>query len=155
MACRGPSPRTDVRLREAPGAGHDLRVTSLRSPRVILALAALSSALAVPLSAGADDGPDEIRRTGTCSRSSEIRLRLRSEDEAIRVELELENGRRGSKWAVILLHERRTTFRGNLRMDGDGSIELRRSVPDWFGVDSFVVRASGPRGETCRVSAEV
>jgi hypothetical protein len=128
-------------------------VTSLPHRRVLLALAVLCAALALPLSARADDEPDDVRRTGTCSRSSEIGLRLRSDDGVIRVELEIETDRRGSKWAVILLHERRIAFRGSLRANGGGSVELRRKVPDWFGVDSFAVRASGPRGESCRVSA--
>jgi hypothetical protein len=37
-------------------------------------------------------------------------VRLRSGDDVIRVELEVETRQRGSKWAVILLHERRTAF---------------------------------------------
>ena len=122
---------------------------------MLLVLAALCAALALPLSARADDGPDDVRRTGACSRSSEIQLRLRSDDDVIRVEIEIEADRRGSKWAVILLHERRIAFRGNLRTDSDRSIELRRSVPDWLGTDSFAVRATGPRGESCRVSGEL
>lgn len=122
---------------------------------MLLGLAVLSSALALPLSAGADDGPDDVRRTGTCSRSSEFRLRLRSDDDVIRVEFEIESNRRGARWAVILLHERRIVFRGNLRTDDGGSVELRRFVPNWFGADSFVVRATGPRSETCRVSAQL
>jgi len=127
----------------------------MRSRHVLLVLAVLYSVLALPLSAGADDGPDDVRRTGTCSRSSELRLRLRSDDDVVRVEVEIETSRHGSRWAVILLHERRIAFRGNLRTDDGRSIELRRSVPNWFGVDSFIVRATGPRGETCRVSAEL
>lgn len=130
-------------------------MTSLGSRRVLLALATLCAALALPLAARADDGPDDVRRTGACSRSSEVKLRLRSADDVIRVEIEIETRQRGSRWAVILLHERRTAFRGKLRTDGDGSIELRRSVPNWFGVDSFVVRATGPRSESCRVSAKL
>jgi len=127
----------------------------MRSRHVLLVLAVLYSVLALPLSAGADDGPDDVRRTGTCSRSSELRLRLRSDDDVVRVEVEIETSRHGSRWAVILLHERRIAFRGNLRTDDGRSIELRRSEPNWFGVDSFIVRATGPRGETCRVSAEL
>lgn len=130
-------------------------MTFARSSRALLVLGALCTALALPLAATADDGPDDVRRSGECSRSSEIELRVRSDDDVIEVELELETPRRGSTWAVILLHERRTAFRGSLRTRSDGSIELKRSVPDWFGVDVLVARASGPRGESCRVSARV
>ena len=115
-----------------------------------VALAAVVAALALPVAAAADD---DVRRTGSCTRSSEIELELRADDGAIRVELEIETGRRRARWRVILLHERRTVFRGFVRTRSNGSLELRRSVPDWFGTDTVVVRASGPRAETCRVSA--
>jgi hypothetical protein len=130
------------------------------SPRfryfALLVLAVACAALASPLAAAADDDPrDEVRRTGTCTGSSEITLRLRVDDGAIRIELEIEPSRRGSKWRVILLHERRIAFRGTLRARGGGSVELRRTVRDWFGTDTVVARATGPRAETCRVSATV
>lgn len=130
-------------------------MTSRRPRHVLLVAAVLNSVLALPLAAGADDGPDDVRWTGACSRSSELQLRLRADDDVIRVEVEIETRRRGSRWAVILLHERRIAVRANVRTDAGGSIELRRSVPNWFGVDSVVVRATGPRAETCRVSAEI
>lgn len=111
----------------------------------------VAAALATPVAASADEG-DEVRRSGTCTASSEVTLRLRADDGRIRVELELEEVRRGSRWAVVLLHERRIVFRGTLRASGD-SLELRRSVPDWFGSDTVAARATGSRRETCRVSA--
>ena len=116
----------------------------------LVALAALVAALALPVAAAADD---DVRRTGSCTRSSEIELELRADDGSIRVELEIETGLRRARWRVILLHERRTVFRGIVRTRSNGSLELRRSVPDWFGTDTIVVRATGPRAETCRVSA--
>jgi hypothetical protein len=129
-------------------------VATQRSRLVLLVLAALCAALALPLAARADED-DDVRRTGTCSRSSEVQLRLRGDDDVIRVELEIETDQRGSKWAVILLHERRIAFRGKVRASGGGSVELRRVVPNWFGPDSVVVRATSPRGESCRVSARL
>ena len=118
-------------------------------------LAALCAALALPLSASADDneGRDEVRRTGTCTATSSTTMRLRADDGRLRVELEIEHSRRGSTWAVILLHERRIAFRGTLRARDDGSIKLRRTVPDWLGSDTVAARAIGPRAESCRVSA--
>jgi hypothetical protein len=117
-------------------------------------LVVLLVALVLPLSAAADDEPrDEVRHTGTCSRSSDVELRLRADDGRIRIELEIETNRRGARWSVIVLHERRTAFRVATRTRSNGSLELRRSVPDWYGTDTVVVRASGPGAETCRVSA--
>ena len=150
------SPRTDVRLRRYGGTGHDRLMTSLRSRyAVLLALVALWAALTLSVSAaaGVGDDRDEVRSTGTCTRSSETTLRLRTEEGTIRVELEIETSRRGSRWTVILLHERRIAFRGTLRARGGGSLKLRRTVPDWLGSDAVAARATGSGGETCRVSA--
>jgi hypothetical protein len=104
--------------------------------------------------AGADDG-DEVRRKGRCTHSSEIELRLRADDGAIRVDARIDAGRRG-RWNVIVLHERRIAFRGVLRPTGSSDdVRLRRSVADWFGRDAVTVRATGPRSETCAVSAAI
>ena len=74
----------------------------------------------------------------------------------IRVELEIEGRQRGAAWNVILLRERRIAFRGVIRArEGSREVRLRRTLDDWFGRDSIVIRASGPRAETCRVSAAI
>lgn len=121
----------------------------------LLLLAALvaCAALVLPAVASADDG-GEVRKAGTCTASSRMTIRLRHDDDRIRVELEIRTRRKGSAWNVILLHERRIAFRGVIRSRGD-TVRLRRSIADWFGRDSIVVRASGLRLESCRVSAAV
>lgn len=123
-----------------------------RLPRVLTVCALLCAALALPL-AGNADGRDDVRKQGRCSSSSTVELRLRSDDDLIRVELEIEASRRGSTWAVVLLHERRIAYRGLVRAGRDGSAKLRRTVPDWFGSDAIVARATGPGSESCRVAA--
>ena len=128
-----------------------------RSPlRLLPALvAAVGLALALPLGAVADDGDDrhDVRRAGSCTDASSVTLRLRARDEVIRVELELDS-RPGSRWTVVLLHERRIVFRGILRSRGSGGeLRLRRSVPDWFGRDTVVARAAAARAASCRVAA--
>ena len=110
-------------------------------------------ALLLPAVASADDD-GEVRKAGTCTGSSRMTIRLRPDDDRIRVELEIRTRRQGSAWNVILLHERRIAFRGVVRSRGD-TVRVRRSIADWFGRDSIVVRASGPRLESCRVSATV
>jgi hypothetical protein len=103
---------------------------------------------------GADDG-DDVRRERPCTRSSEIELRLRADDGAIRVEVRIDAERSG-RWNVIVLHERRIAFRGVVPSSrSSDDVRLRRSVADWFGRDAVTVRASGPRSETCVVSATI
>jgi hypothetical protein len=122
-----------------------------------VAAAALVAVLALPLGAAADDGDDrEVRVQGACTRGSETTLRARTDDGSIRVEVRIDTNRRGASWRVIFLHERRIAYRGTLRTSrSSGSVRLRRTVPDLYGRDSLVVRSSGPRGESCRVVAEL
>lgn len=125
----------------------------LHARLLLLASVVTYAALLLPSVASADnDG--EVRKAGTCTASSRMTIRLRPDDDRIRVELEIRTQRKGSAWNVILLHERRIAFRGVVRSRGD-TVRLRRSVADLFGQDSIVVRASGPRFESCRVSAAV
>lgn len=121
---------------------------------VAVVLAAGASALAAPAQAASADDDREARVRGACSRTSEVRLRVRADDGTLRVELRIDTGRRGARWSVVLLHERRIAFRGVVRTTrSSGSLRLRRTVRDLFGRDTLVVRASGPGRETCRVSA--
>jgi hypothetical protein len=116
----------------------------------VLALAAPAGALA----SGRDD--DDVRVTGRCSGSSTSELRVRRDDGALRVELRIDTRRARAPWSVILLHERRTAYRGKLRTSsGSRSLRVRRSLADWVGRDTIVARATGPRGETCRASATI
>lgn len=119
------------------------------------ALAVAVAALACPLGASAAPTDDDVRVRGTCSGRSTSSLRLRADDGRIRVELRIDTRRHNARWSVILLHERRTAYRGTLRTGSSGSLRLRRTVRDLYGRDALVVRASGPRRETCRVSATI
>ena len=125
-------------------------------PGLLALFVAACLALALPVAASADDGDgdgerQEIRRAGTCTRGSESELRVRAEDGEIEIRFEIEPAH-GVPWQVVLLHERRIVYRGALRKQS-GHLELRRVVRDWFGRDELVVRATGPRAETCRASA--
>jgi hypothetical protein len=120
-----------------------------------LTLAALLLAFAVPATGTAAER-DDVRVKGRCSGASDATLRLQEENDAIRVELRIETPARGASWRVIVLHERRIAFRRSLRTSSSsGSLRLRRTVADWYGSDTILVRASGPRGETCRASATI
>jgi len=125
--------------------------------RLLVAVVVLTvgAVLAVPPGAAARAGDDrEVRVRGVCSRGSEVELRARSDDGSIRIELRIDTGRRGATWAVILLHERRIVFRRLVRTTrSSGSLRLRRVARDFYGRDTIVVRASGPRREVCRVAA--
>lgn len=122
--------------------------------RLVLVLA-LMLALALPAVASSAEG-DDVRVQGRCSAASESSLRLRADDGSIRIELRIDTGARRATWHVIVLHERRIAFRSTLRTNrSSGSLRLRRTVGDWFGADTIVARATGPRGESCRATATI
>lgn len=121
---------------------------------LVLAAVVVGAALAYPALALADER--ETRKAGACTASSEIEIRLRAEKDVIRIELEIEADRPRTAWNVVVLHERRIVFRGVIRArSGSRTARLRRTVDDFLGRDSIAVRASGPRLESCRVSAAV
>ena len=114
--------------------------------------------LALPVAARADDGGDsrsDVRVETSCSARSTVRLRVRTEDDdGLRVEVDVRTPLRGTSWSVVLVHERRLVLR-TTRRASSGSFSLRRTIPDWPGRETVTVRATGPRGETCRASATV
>jgi 2-methylaconitate cis-trans-isomerase PrpF len=121
-----------------------------RALAVVVAVV-LAAALAGP--AAANDARD-ARVRSECSRGSEAELRLRTDDGELRVELRIESPP-GARWSVILLRERRIVFRGSVRATRSSGARVRRTLRDLYGRDRVVVRASGPRSETCRISATV
>jgi hypothetical protein len=131
-----------------------LRTSS--SPTRIATAATISVALALctPAVALGDDGGGDVRVAGTCGKGATSQLRLKADDGAIRVEYELDSRRAGERWRLALVHERRVVWRGRARTrSGSGSFRVRRSVPDFAGVDQVTIRASGPGGNTCQATA--
>lgn len=130
-----------------------------KTPALASLLAALVSIAASPAPASAKDGGDErveVRTRVTCTRGTQATLRLRSEKGQIRIDLELDRRRQAGPWLVVVLHERQLVARTTLRAAGILTpLELRRTVPDWFGTDAIVIRATGPRGEMCRTDATI
>ena len=117
-------------------------------------------ALGLPIAARADEGDgssSEARIELSCSANSSVRLRVRTrDDDPLRIDLDIRTPVRGASWNVVMVHERRLVFRIQRRTGGSsGSFSLRRTIPDWPGRDTVTVRATGPRGETCRATATV
>ena len=121
-----------------------------------LVLAVTALALAAPTAALASSDPDDVRVAGRCSGTSSAELRVREEEDELLVELRIRTTRAGATWRVILLHDRRTAYRGTRRTSSSSrSLRVRRTLADWYGRDTIVARATGPGGETCRTSAGI
>jgi hypothetical protein len=143
-------------LRPKPNRG---RISVVFRQLAVWILATLSLC-GIPVAAAeashGDGGDLEVRIRGKCSAGSVWRLRARAEDGKIEIEFRVEPRRRTGLWQIIVLHERRIALRRTLRApSGGGSVELRTTVADWWGTDDLVIRATGPRNETCRAAATV
>jgi len=140
---------TEVPLRDRPPSA------SLIFVRPTLLLISLLAALAVPAGASArhgNDGRGEVRAAGTCGGSARSELELKARDGGIEAEFEVDHARRGSLWRLTFSQEGRVVWRGSARARS-GSFSIERRLRNLAGADRVSVRASGPRGVTCRVTA--
>jgi len=117
----------------------------------------VAAALAIPVSAVADDGPGkDVRVRGWCSGSNSSQLRVRVDDGRLRIEFRIDADRRYGAWSIVVLRERRIVYRGSLSPGfGGRRVELRTRIADWPGTDAVVVRASTRTGQSCRATATV
>ena len=139
-----------------PLGAHDTGVTG--RPSLRLALVALIATLSLaPVARADDDDRTDVRVERSCAGQSAIRLRVRTEDDdRLRVDLDVRTPRRGSRWAVSVVHERRLAWSATRRTSPrSGSLSVRFGIPDWPGHDTVVARAVGPRGEVCRAAVTV
>lgn len=129
-------------------------MTAMRRALALVVVFTATLTAAPPASAD-DDDRDDVRVRGTCTASTEFRLRVRADDGRLRVEFELDNRAGAARWQIVVLHERRIAWRGTRFTPRRGSARLRMSLADWFGTDTVSVRAVAPRGETCRAAVTV
>ncbi len=116
-------------------------------------------ALALPAAARADDdeNDDDVRVERRCTAASTVRLRVRTRDQdRLRVDLAVRTTRRGMRWTVVVVHERRLVLRTTRRTSRSSrALSIRLAIPEWDGRNTVSVRALGPRGEVCRASATI
>jgi hypothetical protein len=138
---------TEVPLRDrAWGAS----LVTVRPRSLVLSLLVV---LALPAGASARHGnDDEVRAAGTCGGGARSELKLKARDGGIEAEFEVDHARRGSLWRLTLSQEGRVVWRGSVRARS-GSLDVERRLRNLAGADRVSVRASGPRGVTCRATA--
>lgn len=118
----------------------------------------LVAALAVPFSALpaiAKDG--DVERTGSCSRSSDWKLKLSPEDGGLEVEFEVDQNVVGAKWKVVMKHDGYRFFRDRRTTKApSGSFDVRRVINNKSGTDRVYAKARNLRsGEVCRGAAKI
>jgi hypothetical protein len=113
---------------------------------LVAAVALLTAPVAV-----AKDG--DIRRVGTCTKSSTSKIKLSEENGRIEVEFEVDQNRNGVRWNVRIAQNGRQVARMTRVTRGpSGSFEARIVAGNRAGADRFVATATR-RGETCTARA--
>ena len=121
--------------------------------KTIPATAALLLAATLPVlgavPAHAADG--EVIRHGSCSGSTDWKIKAKPDDGRLEVESEIDSNRSGQTWAWTLKHDGAVADQGRSTTTGrSGSFEVERKTNNSEGKDSFRFRAvNNASGEVC------
>ena len=117
-----------------------------------LAALALSTAIPLAFAAPATAGDGEVIRRGSCSGSTDWKLKTKRDDGRLEVEGEVDSNRNGQNWRWRLVHNGSVSARGWATTRGpSGSFDVERRMVNLRGTDTIVFRARNPRtGEVCR-----
>ena len=123
---------------------------NIRPALAVLALVAAAAPVAVAGTATAGDG-DVVRR-GSCSGSTDWKLKAKHDDGRLEVEAEVDSNRNGQDWRWRMLHDGSLTARGRATTHApSGSFSVERRMVNLGGTDKIVFKARNPRtGEVCR-----
>ncbi|MFP5252368.1 MAG: hypothetical protein ACLGH4_01050 [Actinomycetes bacterium] len=129
-------------------------MTHRNSPRTATVLAALATAalLGVVVAGPALAGDDDVIRRGSCTGTTDWKLKASPENGRIEVEGEIDSNRNGQTWRWRIRHNGSLSASGTATTQPpSGSFEVRRLLVDVAGTDSIVFRARNPRtDEVCR-----
>ena len=115
------------------------------------AAAALLVATALPvIGAGAGHAGDgEVLRRGSCSGSTDWKIKAKPDDGRLEVEAEIDSNRNGQKWRWTLRRNGKVVDRGTrTTQPPSGSFEVERKVSNSRGKDTFKFRARHD-GQVC------
>lgn len=113
--------------------------------------AALALALAVAGTTPAMANPNDVIRRGSCSGSTDWKLKLSPDDNGIEVEYEVDSNINGQRWQVRIKDNGSGIFSGSrVTAAPSGSFEVRVVSTDAAGTDGFRARAvNRVTGEVC------
>ncbi len=128
----------------------------LTTRRIAAALAvptlALSGLVAAP--AHASGGDDANQRSGSCSGSTDWKIKAKADDGRIEVEAEIDSNKVGQTWTWKLKDNGDVVAKGSSMTSGpSGSFSVERKPGNKSGTDNFVFRAvNAGSGEVCRAT---
>lgn len=128
-----------------------MRTTLVTTSAAALALGLLT--LAVP-TASAQGGGGVVRASGSCSASTDWKLKAKPADSRLEIEFQVDSNVSGQTWAVKITDNGARVFAGTRMTAGpSGSFSVDRKIADRAGADTLVATAmNAMTGETCRGS---
>ena len=116
-----------------------------------LALPAVALSALAPATAFASGG-DANRNAGSCSGSTDWKIKAKADDGRIDVEAEIDSNQVGQTWAWKLRDNGVVVSKGSSTTQGaSGSFSVERKPANTAGTDHFVFRAVYA-GEVCRAT---
>jgi hypothetical protein len=96
-------------------------------------------------------GGQEVRTSGSCSAASDWKLKAKSDDGRLEVELEVDSNRVGQTWQVSMSDNAVRFFSGSrVTQAPSGSFEVEKRVANKAGADRITAVATNPTsGERC------
>ena len=117
----------------------------------VAALVGLSALTVAPAAYAGGGGDGEVIRQGSCSGSTDWKLKVKPDNSRLELEFEVDSNQTGQSWKVRIKQNGSRIFRGTRVTQGpSGSFSVERRPNDSAGTDRFVARATNPSsGETC------
>lgn len=126
------------------------------APQRILSLCLICAAAALLPSAAVAKGGDGVRVSGTCTKSSSAKLKLKLDDARIETEFEVDQNRNGVRWSVTLRRNGALSVSTNATTRApSGSFSVNRRLANGAGADTITARAVSPSGEVCTARARL
>lgn len=118
-------------------------------PRTLVVTTLMALALPLTATGTAHASSDGVERRGSCSGSTDWKIKAKHDDGRIEVEAEIDSNRNGQTWRWKLRHDGNVAARGRSTTHGpSGSFEVERKTANHAGVDHFKFRAVHG-GEVC------
>lgn len=139
-----------VKVREQPGRGRKF----MRRILVGAAISMLALGLSAPV-ASAGDG--RVEKNGSCSGSTDWKLKVKPDNGRLEVEFEVDQNVNGQEWRVVLKDNGDRFFRGTKTTHGpSGSFEVNKRANDQAGTDQIKARARNlSSDELCKGRASI
>jgi hypothetical protein len=95
-------------------------------------------------------GGGGVQRSGSCTATSDWKLKAKPDDGRLEVEGEIDSNRSGQRWHWTFKHNGSVSATGSKETSGrSGSFEVQRRMANLAGRDHFVFRATH-QGQVCR-----